>query len=290
MSLASFVSAMREELIDGVVEILYQMIDQKDSSPFTSRPCETEILENIFPRLPNLTAITAISDTPWASYGLDLNQFCELLGPDFDPEDIEEGGRRFQDVTLSAKVYMDVLLAARSIQKPLERLVLDPIPIDCWALRNAEGFHAAESEDQEDDESNENDGGEDEKNNKDGDNNEDNENSEDATEDEDAEEWDMILDPSKQELLQTIVTDIQDLRVALTDLQERRYDDLNLARALGQLFGCTRHLRSLDLKWLMYRGRNDDPFTDKWMESFYANTWPHLETLKLQRMNISQSR
>ena len=294
------------------MEELYQVIDEMDNDGFTTPQCERDLLERIFPRLPNLIAVTAISEYPWGSGAAELIRFCQSIGRDFDPGEIFDGESRFQDAILSTNQYTDILLTAKTIQKPLQRLVLKPIPIDCWAMRNADGEHTREvvgSEDvelyqsykryvaNEDDEGNgdyevdkdienqnveeDHDFGE----NQDGDDSED---GEDETNDEHEEEWDMILDPSKQKLFQTVVADITDLQIALT-AHGRQYDDLNLARALGQFFGCMINLRSLDLQCLMLWG-TDVPVNNEWMDTFYANTWPHLESLKLRDMETYQSK
>lgn len=203
------------------------------------RHCDRILLEEILQRLPNITAITATSGYPFDGCGVDLKTAWKSMTVDEALTDIDHTDVLFRARKTTVARYTDILLSTSKSRLPIQKLALDPFPIDSLCTKDPDRPDVFDNES--------------------------------VIEFFDEESIDFVcVDPTKQLAFQSVVGGVQDLRIrVLGSFSE--YRDASLAQAMGEFLGFMPHLRSLDLifdlDWYI-----TPTFRDDFKDSFYRNT------------------
>jgi hypothetical protein len=148
------------------------------------------------------------------------------------------------DPTISRNRYIAILLATLKLSTPIERLTLDSIPVDCFYLEKMDKEYRSGSVNT-------------------------------------PRTMDLNF-PKSNDTMKNALSHVKDLTIGFIGAGDfRLYDDLRLARTLGNFLGAFQHLRNLDLSWNMDDDETDE-FIEAWEKSFYSNKFPFLESLRLQ--------
>ena len=108
--------------------------------------CNTRLLQQVLPRLPNLTEISLTSTKhPFSGWGGLETAWGHVTG--FHEEIVKPEcyghmnyrGAPFQHFILSTARYYDIVTAAESSISPLQKINMDAFPIDClWVAKGPE--------------------------------------------------------------------------------------------------------------------------------------------------------
>ena len=210
------------------------------------RHCDKSILEQCFSRLSNLTSITITSSKSPFSAAECPTIAWEMVM--LDTENFEKS--HSFDSTISRKRYICILLAALKLSTPIEKLTLDSIPVDCFYVdRNLETANPGV--------------------------------------DESAIDTMDICFPTPNEVMKNALLHVKDLRVGFIGAGDfLTYDDIHLARALGDFVCSFQNLRSLELSWMMEDNETDE-FIKEWEKSFFKNKFQHLERFCIESTETS---
>jgi hypothetical protein len=239
---------------------LSKVFDKVFSDPI-SKHCNKSMLEQAFSQLPNLTSITATSSRfPFSTFPEPAprkNPSSLLAGPfhevwDTLEDEFDQYERtNFFDKEVSVERYSSILLASLKLQTPLQVLVLDSLPIDCFIHPPENSSHYSDVE------------------------------------------WfpdtppaRVTVDTTKVEEMTKAVADVRDLQIGLigSGSKDNEYSNPFLGRVLGEFIGSMQHLRSLQVEFLVDDSISPD-FAVAWERGFYKNYFPHIEDLRMTRLD-----
>jgi hypothetical protein len=260
-SIAIFMGDMEpEHLLDAIDRKVikkdqrkaHDIADRMFHSQLFSRHCSKPLLCEILPRLPNLSSLTATSaQYPFAGCGVDLLwAWRMMIDPEYSIHEYEE--MTYHDSDTAKERYHAILESSQNLASPLHKLVLDRLPVDCLVkLLKPEWLleGGIDSEDAED------------------------------------EDWEMELDPSRMALLGNLFSKVRELHFGIFGLRDE-YENTELARALGDVFGKAHKLTTLILDWEIADSQTGS-FNEAWQKQFVRHTWPQLEILRLRKTEIA---